>query len=228
MQLLQCCPVCREACAESDLRKNLVLQQLADHFELLPARLCARLLHPSGDRSAADMLRRKQSALRPATTAAKLISGKWNYHLKSETELRIACRQYGLPDKGDKKTLERLHREFVIRFNAQVDRGIPRSEPDIRSQVRDAFAPAYMLESCPFLFAFFQTLGDPVEVHIRWRERSWPSSTARTQAGRGVAPTFSSALLLRARRSPAVARAGPTAPVLLKAVPLPIRICFRS
>jgi len=228
MQLLQCCPVCREACAESDLRKNLVLQQLADHFELLPARLCARLVHPSGDRSAADMLRRKQSALRPATTAAKLISGKWNYHLKSETELRIACRQYGLPDKGDKKTLERLHREFVIRFNAQVDRGIPRSEPDIRSQVRDAFAPAYMLESCPFLFAFFQTLGDPVEVHIRWRERSWPSSTARTQAGRGVAPTFSSALLLRARRSPAVARAGPTAPVLLKAVQLPIRICFRS
>ena len=135
MQLLQCCPVCREACAENDLRKNIILQQIADHAELLPARLCARLAHPSGDRSAADMLRRKEAAARPAATAAKHISGKWNYNLKSEKELRAACRQYGLPDKGDKKALERLHREFVIRFNAQVDRGIPRSESDVRSQV---------------------------------------------------------------------------------------------
>lgn len=45
------------------------------------------------------------------------------------------CKSWGLPDKGDKKTLEKLHREYVIRFNAQVDRGIPRSEADIRSQV---------------------------------------------------------------------------------------------
>jgi len=28
MQLLQCCPVCRESCAENDLRKNLILQQV--------------------------------------------------------------------------------------------------------------------------------------------------------------------------------------------------------
>jgi hypothetical protein len=37
--------------------------------------------------------------------------------------------------QGDKKALERLHREFVMRFNAQVDRGIRRSEPSIRAQV---------------------------------------------------------------------------------------------
>jgi hypothetical protein len=48
------------------------------------------------------------------------------------------CKSWGLPEKGDKRTLEKLHREYVIRFNAQVDRGIPRSEADIRSQVSSA------------------------------------------------------------------------------------------
>ena len=75
MQLLQCCPVCRESCGENDLRKNIILQQLTDHLELLPARICARLAHPSGDKSAAENLRRKDPTFKAAGTIAKHISG---------------------------------------------------------------------------------------------------------------------------------------------------------
>jgi len=75
MQLLQCCPVCRESCGENDLRKNIILQQLTDHLELLPARICARLAHPSGDKSAAENLRRKDPTFKAASTIAKHISG---------------------------------------------------------------------------------------------------------------------------------------------------------
>jgi hypothetical protein len=103
MQLLQCCPVCRESCGENDLRKNIILQQLTDHVELLPARICthsekctlkclgnsqysraltsanvltgARLAHPSGDKSAAENLRRKDPTFKSSSAIAKHISG---------------------------------------------------------------------------------------------------------------------------------------------------------
>jgi len=137
LQALHCCPVCREGCSENDLRKNIVLQQLADFCNLLPARLRARLSHPTGDKSAAADIaqRQNQQVGGNERISAKHIAGKWNYNLMSDKDIRNLCRQNGLPEKGDKKSLERLHREFVMRFNAHVDSGAPRSESEIRTQV---------------------------------------------------------------------------------------------
>jgi len=58
--------------------------------------------------------------------------------------------------KGDKRTLEKLHREFVIRFNAQVDRGVPRSEADIRSQV------LYM-----YMFMYTKQISENTRTYVR-------------------------------------------------------------
>ena len=114
------------------------MQHLADLCELAPCRLRARLSHHAGDESASQaalaelqLIKARQNqrdtgggggrAAGCAKGVAKHIIGKWHYTSMKEKDIKTLCQKSGLPDailKGDRKALEKLHREFVSCCNA--------------------------------------------------------------------------------------------------------------
>lgn len=47
--------------------------------------------------------------------------GKFNYHTLSDKALRKMLGDLGLPTKGEKADLVWLHREYVLKYNANCD-----------------------------------------------------------------------------------------------------------
>ncbi|EKX48127.1 hypothetical protein GUITHDRAFT_162534 [Guillardia theta CCMP2712] len=133
------CPICREPCVEGDLRKNALLGQVVQMYSSLRSTVLKK--HQNGQMKSHGQVKVMNQ---DAAVVAKHISGKYNYNLMSETALKKLCKDTGIPEsliKGDKKHLEKLHKallresEFCIRFNAECDRGISKTEDDLRAQI---------------------------------------------------------------------------------------------
>jgi len=136
------CPTCRVEFTHHQglLRKNIALGQIVEGLAPLKLRLAARMQHLTGDAVAAHAALAKLEASQTGGGAHALppkITGKYNYQLESLSNLRKLCKDSGLPVDGvkDKNVLIHLHKEFVLRFNAECDAFRPKPEDTIRRKV---------------------------------------------------------------------------------------------
>ena len=136
------CPTCRVEFTQHHglLRKNIALGQIVEGLAPLKLRLAARMQHPTGDAAAAHAALAKLEASQTgagAHTLPQKITGKYNYQLESLSNLRKLCKDSGLSVDGvkDKNVLIHLHKEFVLRFNAECDAFRPKPEETIRRKV---------------------------------------------------------------------------------------------
>jgi len=153
------CPTCREEFDQHHalLRKNIALGQIIEALTPLRVRLAARMQHPTGDAAAARAAVAKLEAEQNTAGAHALpqkITGKYNYQLESLNNLRKLCKDIGITVDGvkDKSVLIHLHKEFVLRFNAECDAFRPKPEETIRrkvSQPAPAITPAGCASAAP-------------------------------------------------------------------------------
>lgn len=160
----QHCPQCRHPAVESDLQRNpeldrLVNKVLQDHPELedkvsqdssqtlatIPEGTCpVCLLHIGPRRLEAhvDMcLTRPRSvapypSLKKETIPQKKLP-KRVYHLMKEKAIRKLLADHKLPTTGPKQALIKRHKEFVNRFNANLDAATPKPVELLRTEMKE-------------------------------------------------------------------------------------------